>query len=341
MLKENMKTYTATLIYTEALLKKAVFSFRWRCRTDVGFYSNLLMAIGFLISIIIAIQEKNIFSWNFVLLVIMLSCYIAMNIKTYVDHYQPVFNEFRELENGTTQFTVTDTHLSFSFRQGTSETFPWSKIFKIIKYKHYWLIIFSESHFLTPSLVSILPIDTVSPEMQAFILDRFEQEANLKKAWAGHSMSQKEFIEHAEKLIRHIKTPQDLTLARIESISGLKFEPMDIENRDYVYDVCFKRGSTAYFNLCSEYNTIKQEADNAKFFIRMSGSKKGDYLNIIKVIQSVIEELNYKESPNLYPIAREGSQYEVGEGNNQLTITVDNNSQFISIEAKEPTQAQG
>ncbi|PVZ84791.1 hypothetical protein C9426_21795 [Serratia sp. S1B] len=153
-----MKTYTATLIYSESLLKKAVFSFWWRSNVP-GYLMGALLGI---ITLGQAILSWRISTWAMVLALLI----IVSLVQYFVDYHNNhnIFKKFRKLEDGTIQFTVTETNLSFISHRGAAATVPWDEITELWKFEHYWLIFFSRTQFST------LPLESIPADMQAFII---------------------------------------------------------------------------------------------------------------------------------------------------------------------------
>ncbi len=167
------------------------------------------------------------------------------------------------------------------------------------------------------------------------------QETNKIPPWEVHLISQKEFIEISEKLIRQIKTPQDLTLERIENITGLKFRKSKITENLYAYSMRFEDGATASFYLGIEQKTTNQEIARPDFSINTSGQNKPFFFNPIKLFKPIMKELGYEEFGNYWNLQMDLYQYEIGTGGNRLVLTMPYHSQSIYIDAKEYVEQGG
>lgn len=193
----------------------------------------------------------------------------------------------------------------------------------------FWLMVFC--NFTTAKEETMMQTPSAIPA----------QETNKIRPWEVHLISQEDFINISEKLVRQIKTPQDLTLERIESITGLKFEPNDDEGTDYIYRMHFTDGKEATFILNVEYKTAKQEIVRPRLSIRTWGQNKPLFFDAIELFQPLMKELGYKEYFPPWNLQMDWYQYEIGTGKGRLLLTMPYDSESISIKAKEYVEVRG
>lgn len=167
------------------------------------------------------------------------------------------------------------------------------------------------------------------------------QETNKIPPWEVHLISQKDFINISEKLVRQIKTPQDLTLERIESITGLKFRKSKITENLYVYSMRFEEGSTADFRLRIEHKTVEQEIVRPSFSIYTSSTIQSSFFDAIELFQPLMKELGYKEYFHPWNLQMDWYQYESSRGEDRLLLTMPYDSESISIKAEEYVEVRG
>jgi hypothetical protein len=92
---------------------------------------------------------------------------IGFAIAIYAVHYRNAMTRFRALVSGKATFIAQDDGLSFSSELG-STTLPWSAVTEVWRFERVWLLLFSKAQFST------LPLASIPPEMQSFLLQRVE-----------------------------------------------------------------------------------------------------------------------------------------------------------------------
>jgi YcxB-like protein len=153
-------TLQTTLIYNESIIKKAVLSFWWRV---VGF--KYMVAMG-LVSVGLAFgYSAGNTSWIMGVCATILFFAMAFAVVLYLVHYRNSIHKFRAM--GDPQAALTLSKDSFSLSSGAgSATLPWSSVTEVWQFPEHWLLLFSKSQFST------LPVANLSPEIQAFIIER-------------------------------------------------------------------------------------------------------------------------------------------------------------------------
>jgi hypothetical protein len=151
-----------TLVYTEPLLRQAVFGF-WRRSLGVGVPVAFVLATFCVVLLIF----QGITSWIVGALGAGLAIAAAIAIAVYVVHYRNAMRKFREMGEPKAIFRADDSTFTISSAIGTS-TFQWSTIKEVWQFHEFWLILFSRAQFAT------LPTSCLPVEMQAFILSRVQ-----------------------------------------------------------------------------------------------------------------------------------------------------------------------
>lgn len=150
--------YEATLIYSEALLRQAVFSF-WRRTIGVSFLVALVVAalgLGILVS-------QGVASWLIAGLAVVLVLGIAFAMAVYVVHYRKSLQKFRQMDKPQAMFRADESSFTMSSDVGTT-TLQWSAVKELWQFPSVWLLLYSKAQFTT------LPIECLSPETQAYIV---------------------------------------------------------------------------------------------------------------------------------------------------------------------------
>jgi hypothetical protein len=155
---EVTTSHEATLIYSEALLRQAVFAF-WRRSVGVGFFVALLIAALGLV-ILVALGQS---SWIIGGLAAVLLVGIAFAIVVYVVHYRRSLHKFRQMGQPRATFRADESSFTMSSDIGTT-TLQWSAVKELWQFQSVWLFLYSKAQFST------LPLACLSPEAQAHIV---------------------------------------------------------------------------------------------------------------------------------------------------------------------------
>jgi YcxB-like protein len=156
-------SHEATLIYSTALLRQAVFGFWWRS-VGVGFFVALFIAaIG--IVVLVALGQA---SWIIGVLATVLAAGIGFAAAVYIVHYRNSLRKFRQMDTPRSTFRAEESSFTMSSDIGTT-TLQWSTVKELWQFQSVWLLLYSKSQFTT------LPIECLSPETQAYIVQRVRE----------------------------------------------------------------------------------------------------------------------------------------------------------------------
>jgi hypothetical protein len=154
--------YETTLTYSEPLIRQAVFAF-WRRSVGVGFLvALLLIALGF--AFYLARGEA---SWVVGVLGTVFAVGVLFALALYFVHYRNSLAKFRDMGSPNATFSANDSSFTISSGAGTA-TLQWSVVKELWQTPTAWLLLYSKAHFST------LPVACLSPDMQAFILQRVQ-----------------------------------------------------------------------------------------------------------------------------------------------------------------------
>jgi hypothetical protein len=153
-------SHEATLIYSTALLRQAVFAFWWRS-VGVGFFVALLIAaIGLVV--LVALGQS---SWIVGGLATVLAVGVAFAIVVYVVHYRRSLQKFRQMDKPQALFRAEESSFTMISDIGTT-TLQWSAVKELWQFSNVWLLLYSKAQFTT------LPLACLPPETQAYIVQR-------------------------------------------------------------------------------------------------------------------------------------------------------------------------
>lgn len=155
--------HETTLIYSETLLRQAVFAF-WRRSVGVGFFVALLIAALGLV-VLVALGQA---SWLIGGLAVVLLVGIAFTIVVYVVHYRRSLHKFRQMDKPQATFRAEESSFTMSSDIGTT-TLQWSVVKELWQFPSVWLFIYSKAQFTT------LPLACLSQETQAYIVQRVRE----------------------------------------------------------------------------------------------------------------------------------------------------------------------
>ena len=155
--------HEATLIYSKALLRQAVFAF-WRRSVGVGFIVALLVgALGLIVLI-----AQGVASWLAGALAAVLVLGIGFATAVYVVHYRKSLRKFRQMDKPRATFRADESSFTMSSDIGTT-TLQWSAVKELWQFPSVWLLLYSKAQFST------LPLACLSPETQAYIVQRIRE----------------------------------------------------------------------------------------------------------------------------------------------------------------------
>ena len=153
-------SHEATLIYSEALLRQAVFAF-WRRSVGVGFLAALLVAVLGLVVLV----AQGMASWLVGTIAAVLVLGIAFATFVYIVHYRNSLRKFRQMDKPQATFRADESSFTIISDIGPT-TLQWSAVKELWQFPSVWLLLYSKAQFST------LPLACLSPETQAFILQR-------------------------------------------------------------------------------------------------------------------------------------------------------------------------
>ena len=156
-------SHEATLIYSESLLRQAVFAF-WRRSVGVGFLVALLVAALGLV-VLVALGQA---SWIIGGLAAVLVLGIAFAIVVYVVHYRRSLRKFRQMDNPQATFRAEESSFTMSSDIGTT-TLQWSVVKELWQFPTVWIFLYSKAQFTT------LPLACLPAETQTYIVQRVRE----------------------------------------------------------------------------------------------------------------------------------------------------------------------
>jgi hypothetical protein len=156
-------SHEATLIYSKALLRHAVFAF-WRRSVGISFFVALIVAalgLGVLVA-------QGVASWLVGALAAVLVLGIAFATVVYVVHYRRSLRKFLQMDEPRATFHADESSFTMSSDIGTT-TLQWSAVKELWQFPSVWLLLYSKAQFST------LPLACLSPETQAYIVQRVRE----------------------------------------------------------------------------------------------------------------------------------------------------------------------
>jgi len=156
-------SHEVILIYSKPLLRQAVFAF-WRRSVGVGFFVALLVAalgLGVLVA-------QGVASWLIAALAAVLALGIAFATVVYVVQYRNSLRKFHQMDKPRATFCADESSFTMSSDNGTT-TLQWSAVKELWQFPSVWLLLYSKSQFST------LPLGCLSPETQAYIVQRIRE----------------------------------------------------------------------------------------------------------------------------------------------------------------------
>lgn len=156
-------SHEATLIYSEALLRQAVFAF-WRRSIGVGFLAALLVAVLGLVVLV----AQGMASWLVGTIAAVLVLGIGFAAAVYVVHYRNSLRKFRQMDKPQATFRADESSFTIVSDIGPS-TLQWSAVKELWQFPSVWLLLYSKAQFTT------LPLACLSPETQAYIVQRVRE----------------------------------------------------------------------------------------------------------------------------------------------------------------------
>ena len=152
--------HSATLIYTESLIREAVFGF-WRRSIGVGFYVAVIWVAASLAWLV----WRGNSSWVVGVLATVLLFGVLFAATLYVVHYRNAICKLRGMPSKQANFVAEEAGFSVASELDSTNT-PWSSVTELWRFEKCWLLLFSKAQFIT------LPLACLPDDMRQFIAER-------------------------------------------------------------------------------------------------------------------------------------------------------------------------
>ncbi|HXT67662.1 MAG TPA: YcxB family protein [Nitrospiraceae bacterium] len=156
-------SHEATLIYSESLLREAVFGF-WRRSIGMGFIL-MLVALTVVLGVLVALGAPV---WIIVTLVVLLVLAAAVAVALYIGYYRNSLRKFRTMSTPRATFRADESSFTMTSDAGTT-TLQWSAVKELWQFPSVWLLLYSKTQFST------LPLACLPPDIQAFVQERVRE----------------------------------------------------------------------------------------------------------------------------------------------------------------------
>lgn len=150
--------HEATLIYSESLLREAVFGI-WRRSVGLVF---ILMLVALPV-ILIGLVVLGAPFWLILTLAVLLVIAVAVAVALYIGYYRNSLRKFRKMNKPQATFRADESSFTLSSDAGTT-TLQWSAVKEVWQFPSVWLLLYSKAQFTT------LPLACLPPETQTFVL---------------------------------------------------------------------------------------------------------------------------------------------------------------------------
>lgn len=155
--------HEATLIYSESLLREAVFGF-WRRSIGMGFIL-MLVALTVVLGVLVALGAPV---WIIVTLAVLLVLAAAVAVALYIGYYRNSLRKFRTMSTPRATFRADESSFTMTSDAGTT-TLQWSAVKELWQFPSVWLLLYSKTQFST------LPLACLPPDIQAFVQERVRE----------------------------------------------------------------------------------------------------------------------------------------------------------------------
>jgi hypothetical protein len=156
-------SHEATLIYSESLLREAVFGF-WRRSIGMGFIL-MLVALAVALGVLVALGAPV---WIMVTLAVLLVLAAAVAVALYIGYYRNSLRKFRTMSTPRATFRADESSFTMTSDAGTT-TLQWSAVKELWQFPSVWLLLYSKTQFST------LPLACLPPDIQAFVQERVRE----------------------------------------------------------------------------------------------------------------------------------------------------------------------
>jgi hypothetical protein len=155
--------HEATLIYSESLLREAVYAF-WRRSIGSGFIA-MLAALPVVLGVLVVIGAPF---WLLITLAVLFVLAVALAVALYAGYYRNSLRKFRKMEKPQATFRADESSFTMSSDAGTT-TLQWSAVKELWQFPSVWLLLYSKTEFST------LPLACLPSETQAFVQERVRE----------------------------------------------------------------------------------------------------------------------------------------------------------------------
>ena len=155
--------HEATLIYSESLLREAVFGF-WRRSIGMGFIL-MLVALVVILGVLVALGAPV---WIIVTLAVLLILAAAVAVALYIGYYRNSLRKFRTMSTPRATFRADESSFTMTSDAGTT-TLQWSAVKELWQFPSVWLLLYSKTQFST------LPLACLPPDIRAFVQERVRE----------------------------------------------------------------------------------------------------------------------------------------------------------------------
>ena len=155
--------HEATLIYSESLLREAVFGF-WRRSIGMGFIL-MLVALVVVLGVLVALGAPV---WIIVTMAVLLVLAAAVAVALYIGYYRNSLRKFRTMSTPRATFRADESSFTMTSDAGTT-TLQWSAVKELWQFPSVWLLLYSKTQFST------LPVACLPPDLQAFVQERVRE----------------------------------------------------------------------------------------------------------------------------------------------------------------------
>lgn len=152
--------HETTLVYSEALLRQAVFAF-WRRSIGTGFWGVWVAAALAVMALWLGGSE----SWPLVMVCNVLIAAVVLAAAVYWVQWRGAVRKLRGMGRAEAVFRAGADGFTMESGLG-STTLPWTAVEALWCFPQVWLLMFSRSQFST------LPVANLSPALQAFLRER-------------------------------------------------------------------------------------------------------------------------------------------------------------------------
>ena len=155
--------HEATLIYSESLLREAVFGF-WRRSIGMGFIL-MLVALTVVLGVLVALGAPV---WIIMTLAVLLVLAAAVAVALYIGYYRSSLRKFRTMSTPRATFRADESSFTMTSDAGTT-TLQWSAVKELWQFPSVWLLLYSKTQFST------LPLACLPPDIRAFVQERVRE----------------------------------------------------------------------------------------------------------------------------------------------------------------------